>query len=145
MKLSSKTRYSLRILLQIAMDAKERKMVKGREIATKQQISEAYLEQIMIPLKSAGLVSTIRGCRGGYSLGKIPEEITVLNIIEIFEGKIEFADCKPDGDKCKMLEQCFTSGIWSELSVALGVAAAKITLASIIEKQANRNSKEYII
>jgi Rrf2 family protein len=145
MRLSSKTRYSLRILLQIAMNKEERKMVKGHEIATKQRISEAYLEQIMIPLKSAGLVSTIRGCRGGYSLGKAPEEITVLNIIEIFEGKIEFADCKPDGDKCEMFGQCFTRGIWSELSAALGIAASKITLASIIDNQINRNFEGYVI
>lgn len=145
MKLSSKTRYSLRILLQIIMDAEESQTVKGREIAAKQHISEAYLEQIMIPLKSAGLVNTIRGCRGGYSLGKPPEEVTVLNIIELFEGKIEFADCTPDGNKCEMVDRCFTSGIWNELSIALAAAAGKITLASIIEKYANRNSKEYVI
>ena len=145
MKLSSKTRYSLRILLQIILDAEDGQTVKGRQIAAKQHISEAYLEQIMIPLKSAGLVNTIRGCRGGYSLGKSPENITVLNIIELFEGKIEFADCKPNGEKCGMLNQCFTSGIWNELSNALAIAAEKITLASIIEKYANQNSKEYVI
>ena len=145
MKLSSKTRYSLRILIQIILDTKDGQTVKGREIAAKQHISEAYLEQIMIPPKSAGLVNTIRGCRGGYSLGKSPENITVLDIIELFEGKIEFADCKPNGKKCEMLTQCFTTGIWNELSNALAIAAEKITLASIIEKYANQNSKEYVI
>ena len=145
MKLSSKTRYSLRILLQIILDAEEGTTVKGRELASKQHISEAYLEQIMIPLKSAGLVNTIRGCRGGDSLGKSPDDITVLNIIELFEGKIEFADCKPNGDKCGMLDRCFTTSIWNELSTALAAAAKKITLASIIEKNINRNLEEYVI
>jgi Rrf2 family protein len=145
MKLSSKTRYSLRILIQIILDTEDGKAVKGREIAKKQHISEAYLEQIMIPLKASGLVSTIRGCRGGYSLAKAPEDITVLDIIELFEGKIAFADCNPEGKSCEMSDKCFTTGIWNKLSTALGGAAKKITLSSIIEKYANRTLEEYVI
>ena len=68
MKLSTKSRYGLRVLLQIAMDSEKSKVVSGREISRKQEISEPYLEQIMIPLKNAGIVSTVRGCRGGYRL-----------------------------------------------------------------------------
>lgn len=145
MKLSSKTRYSLRIMIQIILDTEDNRAVKGREIAKQQHISEAYLEQIMMPLKSAGLVNTIRGCRGGYSLAKAPDNITVLDIIELFEGKVEFADCKHEGKHCQMLDRCFTAEIWDNLSKALGEAAKKITLASIIEKHVNQTSKEYII
>ncbi len=145
MRFSSKTRYSLRILLQIALEAKDGQVVKGKEIAKQQKISDAYLEQIMIHLKASGLIRTVRGCRGGYALGRSPEEITVLHIIELFEGKIEFADCKTPDKRCEMLDHCFTSAVWQELSQALAEAANKITLASIIEKYASHNIKGYVI
>ena len=86
MKLSTKTRYGLRILLQIAADTENNKKgsVKGKSIAQMQNVSEAYLEQIMIPFKTAGFVKTVRGCNGGYALNRPAESITVLDIIELF-------------------------------------------------------------
>lgn len=145
MQLSTKTRYSLRILLQIAIETESTSAVKGRIIAAKQEISEAYLEQIMIPLKTAGLVSTTRGCNGGYSLSKSPEEITVLDIMELFEGKIEFAQCVKDGRRCTRLDFCPTTKIWEKLSRGLEVEAAKITLSSILDDMKNKETQEYVI
>lgn len=143
MRLSTKSRYSLRILVQLALEAKEGAAVKGRVIAKKQEISEPYLEQIMIPLKSAELVRTIRGCHGGYSLNKTPDEITILDIIELFEGKIEFAECVSDG-KCSLLDSCPTSDVWAHLSNTLRLEASKISLESIIEKIEGQ-TQEYVI
>jgi Rrf2 family protein len=99
----------------------------------------------MIPLKSAELVRTVRGCNGGYSLNKSPEDITILNIIELFEGKIEFAECNAENKgKCSLLDRCFTSEVWAHLSKSLRDEAAKITLASILEK-IDGQTQEYVI
>jgi len=146
MRLSTKARYSLRILVQLAMEKGVTKALRGKDIAKKQCISEPYLEQIMIPLKAALLVSTIRGCRGGYSLNKDAEEITVLDIIELFEGKIQFVNCleKDDGKKCGMYDRCPTTNVWAHLSDTLKNEAAKITLASIVQ-QVREQGQEYVI
>jgi Rrf2 family transcriptional regulator, cysteine metabolism repressor len=144
MKLTTKTRYSLRILVQLALN-KNKQALKGKEIAGKQKISEPYLEQIMIPLKTSALVKTIRGCNGGYTLNKSPESITVLDILELFEGKIEFADCLNQKYKCSLFNSCPTASIWMKLSNALADEARKITLENVIEEYQNPNIQEYVI
>ena len=133
MRLSTKSRYSLRILLQLASEGDNKTPVKGRLIAKQQEISEPYLEQIMIPLKAAELVKTVRGCHGGYTLGKSPEDITTLDIIELFEGRIEF-DSGDSNNKRSFLDECPTTKVWADLSEMLRVEAKKITLASILEQ-----------
>ena len=144
MNLSSKTRYSLRILLQIAEETVERPSVKGKVLASKQKISEPYLEQIMIQLKSSGLVRTTRGCNGGYSLNRAPEEITVLDILELFEGKIQFADGLLN-QKESIHDHCPSTRIWEELSLELERHAAGITLRSILDRMKNPDMQEYVI
>ena len=145
MRLSTKSRYSLRILVQLALEMKTTSAVKGRVIAKKQDLSEAYLEQIMIPLKSAELVRTIRGCNGGYSLNKNPEDVTILHIIELFEGKIEFAEGNGDTSTgSSLLEHCPTTDVWNHLSKTLRDEASKITLASIVDK-IDGQFQEYVI
>ena len=148
MRLSTKTRYGLRILLQIALDCEGKRncSVKGKTIAEKQDISEAYLEQIMIPLKSEGFVKTVRGCHGGYALNRTPEQISVLDLIELFEGRIQLVKCVggEDGD-CTRLEICPTSGVWTKLSEDIRNLAIKITLQSIVEEAKNKGNPEYVI
>ncbi len=144
MKLSTKSRYGLRILLQIALDNKVGKASQGKSISKKQEISEAYLEQIMIPLKNAGLVRTTRGCNGGYFLNKDPEEITVLDIIELFEGEFTLVDCVSDPKSCSRSKNCFTMNVWKKLANAFKATAGKITLAAILE-DSKGISADYII
>ncbi len=144
MKLSTKPRYGLRILLQIAIDNKEGKAAQGRQIAKKQDISEPYLEQIMIPLKNAGYVRTTRGCNGGYFLNRKPEEITILDIIELFEGEFSLVECVTDPKACTRTKTCYTINVWKKLATTFKNAAEKITLASILEEQKGPSS-EYII
>ncbi len=145
MKLSTKSRYGLRILLQIAIDESNKPAVKGKIISEKQEISEAYLEQIMIPLKNSGIVRTIRGCNGGYALNRDPEEITVLDIIELFEGKLELVKCIDDPENCNRCDICLTRGVWERLSETLRREADKITLKNIMETMRNKNKPEYVI
>ena len=144
MRLSTKSRYGLRILLQIAMDNRDGKAAQGKSISKKQEISEPYLEQIMIPLKNAGLVRTTRGCNGGYFLNKDPKDITILNVIELFEGELNLVDCVSDKKNCSRIKDCQTSNVWKKIAKSLRDTADKITLASILEEH-KENASEYVI
>jgi Rrf2 family protein len=146
MRLSTKVRYGARILLQIALDTREISAVKGKDIARKQNISEAYLEQIMIPLKSKGLIKTVRGCNGGYALKKEAEAITVLDIIELFEGRVELVKCAEGSKMCKRKSLCVTAEVWESLSNAIRNEASKITLKELADKAAAKTAgMEYVI
>ena len=90
MNLSSKTRNGLRILLHVAQEAHCGRLAQGKDIALKQRINEPYLEQIMLSLKVAGLVRTVRGRNGGYTLACAPETISLLDIIQVCEGILIF-------------------------------------------------------
>ncbi len=142
MKFSTKVRYGLRILLQIAIESQKKDYVQGKAIAKAQKLSEAYLEQIMIPLKNAGFVKTARGCSGGYALRKDPSEITVLDLIELFEGPLVLADCVEDKRSCSQVKTCYTHLIWKELSEKFRNAAAEISISDIASK---KSINEYII
>ena len=146
MRLSTKSRYGLRILVQIALDnLNGKKLAQGRVIATRQDITDAYLVQIMIRLKRGGIIGTVRGCNGGYELRKQPEEITVLEVIELFEGTISLADCSKGNTKCKQTEKCSTTHVWLHLSDLFRNEAGKITLASIVEDYQKNTSHDYVI
>ncbi len=138
MKISTKSRYGLRILADIAINMKKGEASKGRDIAERQNLTEAYLEQIMIPLKSNGFIRTQRGCKGGYILNKSLKEITVLNIIESFEGKINFVDCV-DTHECDMLTKCATRNVWCELSDVFREKASSITLQDIVDSHHSKS------
>jgi len=147
MKLSTKTRYGLRILAQIALEnAAGHRLARGRTIAKKQGITDAYLEQIMIPLKQSGLVGAVRGCNGGYELRKPLSEITVLDLIELFEGAVAFSSCLKEGGKCPRMDKCLTRDVWADLSSRFREDAGSITLESIIEKYRGESaSGDYVI
>lgn len=146
MKLSTKSRYGLRILLQIALDRLNgKKLSQGRTISAKQEITDAYLEQIMIPLKRGGVIGTVRGCNGGYELRKAPEDVTVLEVIELFEGEISLAECVRGNEKCHRTEKCPTLNVWQHLAKVIREEAGSITLASIIEDYQKNASNDYII
>jgi Rrf2 family transcriptional regulator, cysteine metabolism repressor len=88
MKLSTRTSYGTQLLLHLVLNYEER-LISLNEIAKTEKISEKYLSKIIIPLKAANLVKSVRGAHGGYALAKAPEEITLKNIVEILDGKIE--------------------------------------------------------
>ncbi|MGM0442927.1 MAG: RrF2 family transcriptional regulator [Fibrobacterota bacterium] len=147
MRLSTKTRYGLRILVQLAETNETGGAVKGRVLAKEQEISEPYLEQIMIPLKGAGFVTTIRGCNGGYVLGTDPEKITVLQLIELFDGPIEFSSCRDMGENspCNRIDRCPSTYVWDHLSKAMRREAEKFTLREIVERHKDKEIQEYVI
>lgn len=139
MKISTKSRYGLRILVDIAINLKQGEATKGRDIAKRQDITEAYMEQIMIPLKSNGIVRALRGCKGGYIINKPLAEITVLDILECFEGKVSLVDCV-DADDCKRLKICPTRFVWQDISSVIREKASSITIQDILDSYTAKNS-----
>ena len=130
MKLSTKPRYGLRILAQIAADGGDKTPVSGKEVARKQDISIAYIEQIMIPLRNAGIVRTVRGRNGGYLLDRPAKDISLLEIIELFEGPLELVDDPVSNDATE---------IWQRLSQVLRTEAESITVADLADQLSSHN------
>ena len=89
-------------------------------------------------------VRTTRGCNGGYFLNKDPREITILNVIELFEGEFTLVDCVSDEKNCPRIKNCQTSNVWKKIAKSLRDTADKITLASILEEH-KENASEYVI
>jgi Rrf2 family cysteine metabolism transcriptional repressor len=124
LKLSTKPRYGLRILAQMVADGGNNVPVSGKAIARKQGISVAYIEQILIPMRNAGLVRTIRGPKGGYLLDRPASDISLLEIIELFEGRLELVE---DRDRTS------ASVLWNRLSQVIRDEAETITVATLAE------------
>jgi Rrf2 family protein len=134
MRLSTKSRYGVRILAQIAIESRNgNKTPSGKIIAAKQNITEGYLEQIMIPFKHAGFVGTVRGCNGGYKLLKSEERISVLDIIELFEGRVRLASCHKQCARDGNVKNCPTFEVWSRLEKLFREEAASITIREIVD------------
>lgn len=116
MKLSTKGRYGLRAMLDMAL-SEEAGPIASHTIAQRQEISERYLEQLLIPLKQAGLVKSIRGSQGGYILGRAPQDILVGDIIRVLEGPLAPVDCvnEVNPDECKRADYCVTRMIWARV------------------------------
>jgi Rrf2 family protein len=143
MNIPSKTRCGLRILLQLAIEGTNGKAVKGWSIAKRQNISEVYLQQLMLVLRKHKLVKATRGCNGGYILNSPPEEISMLDVIEAFEGKVDFSD--PEAEEGRIAGSVYASTIaaWHSLAGQFTIEASRLTLKEIIGL--NKNKQEYVI
>src|SRR5512135_1483708 len=137
MKLSTKIRYGARAMLELASHYGEGP-VELKEIARSQDISIKYLEQVIIPLRTAGLVKSVRGSKGGYSLAKPPSEVCLFDVIETLEGPINLVDCITDPRACKKSLSCVTRDIWGEVSAALQGVLKSITLEELVRRKAEK-------
>ena len=137
MKISTKGRYALRLMLDIALnDAKT--PVRIKDIAERQQISDKYLEQIVSSLNKAGFVKSLRGPQGGYRLTKKPEEYTVGMILRLIEGSLAPVACLDDDiNNCTRADRCPTLILWEKLYDAISEVVDNITLADLIKKKKN--------
>jgi Rrf2 family protein len=131
-----------RILIQLALNYNTGVSVKGKTLSETQDITEPYIEQIMISLKRSGMVRAERGCAGGYLLSRPPESITLLEVIELFEGKLELVRCTKGSQTCARMPICETTRVWKRLSEAFRREAAAVTLAHIIEESAQGKLKQ---
>lgn len=144
MKISTKGRYALRLMLDLAIrDTGE--PVRIRDIAARQEISEKYLEQIISVLNKAGYVRSVRGPQGGYHLMKEPAQYTVGMILRLTEGSLAPVACL-DGDvnTCERQENCVTLRLWQMLNQAVSDVVDRITLADLVEWHEQKGA-DYII
>jgi Rrf2 family protein len=106
-----------------------------KEIAKKENISLKYLEQVIIPLRSAGLVKSVRGSKGGYSLAKSPSGIFLNDLVEILEGPVDLIECLRDPRACQKSSSCVTRDIWKEVSEAIYRIFHSVTLEEMVNRK----------
>ena len=134
MKFSTRARYGLRMMVEMARELKTDKLVQLGKIAKVTGLSDNYLAQLAIPLKNQGLLIGISGKNGGYRLAKPPEEISVSQIVKAVSGDVKITDCVDNPDICLNSSFCEARLIWVIVNDALTSALEKFTLADLIEK-----------
>ena len=138
MKISTKGRYAVRVMLDLALN-NTGECIKVKEIASRQGISEKYLEQIIAVLNKAGYVKSVRGAQGGYRLSKDPAEYTVGMILRLTEGSMAPVACLEDGaDVCERCDTCETLEVWKDIYSAVNEVIDSVTLADLLERRQKR-------
>jgi len=144
MKISTKGRYALRLMLDLAI-YNTGEPVSLKDIARRQEISEKYLEQIISILNKGGMVRSIRGSGGGYVLRKKPEEVTVGMVLRLTEGSLAPVACVEEGaEVCQREDQCVTTIVWKRLNDAINGVVDGITLADLAEWEKEK-ADQYVI
>ena len=134
MKISTKGRYALRMMIEFGLNLDQ--CTKISQVAIRQGISDKYLEQIVTLLHRAGYVRSSRGAQGGYMLTRKPEEYTVGMILRQTEGSLSPVACLEDEKNlCKRADSCATLGIWKQLEDAISNVVDHATLADLVEEQ----------
>ncbi len=134
MKLSTKGRYGVRLMIDLATHYGEGPILL-REIAKREEISEKYLSNLVNPLKATGLVEATRGVHGGYVLGKAPTEITMKEIVEVLEGPLCLVECVEKPSACDRSARCIAHDLWRETANGMTQVLGKYTLADLVERQ----------
>ena len=131
MRLSTKSRYGTRLLLDLAC-RKDTGYVQLGEVAKRLDVSMKYLEQIILPLKRAKYVESIRGAKGGHRLAMRPEDISVGEVVALLEGGPELVACQSVPGYCEKTDTCRTRVLWQEASKAFFDKLNTVTLADLI-------------
>lgn len=136
MKLSTKGRYGLRAMLDLALNSEHGETVSIQSIAERQNISESYLEQLVRKLRAADLVKSVRGAGGGYQLARPSSEISVGDVLRALEGSIEAVSCVSTDDRisCDQADLCVTRLVWERVNTAIENAVDSITLFQLVEE-----------
>ncbi|HPU08754.1 MAG TPA: Rrf2 family transcriptional regulator [Candidatus Atribacteria bacterium] len=130
-RFSTRSRYGLRFMIELALFYDSKNLVFLREIAEKEDISEKYLTQLAIPLRARGLISSRRGAGGGYRLSRPPAQITAKEVIEALEGGIFPVDCLENPDLCSRVPFCAARKMWKELQDKISETLEKFTLEDL--------------
>ncbi len=137
MKLSTRGRYGLRALLDLALHQGDG-LVPLKDIARRQEISLSYLERLTAPLIAAGLVSSTRGARGGIKLVRPPSQIRISEVIEALEGSIGPVECVGDPSHCQRSALCASRDIWSGLRQAIFQVLDSTSLQDLVDRQGEK-------
>lgn len=149
MKLSTRGRYGIKAMLDLAMHANE-SQVSLKSIAERQEISENYLEQLFALLRKNGLVKSVRGAQGGYMLARHPEQITVGSVLRSLEGSLAPVECVSEDstNRCDRENACVTRLVWAKIRDRVNEVVDSITLQDLVNeynKMNNGNDYMYYI
>ena len=135
LKLSTKGRYGLKAMLDLALNSPEG-AVTIKSIAERQSLSENYLEQLFLSLRKANLIKSIRGAQGGYIITKDPKEITVGDILRALEGSLSPVECidKEGSDKCNRSDYCVSQVIWKKIRDGINQVVDSISLNDMMNE-----------
>ena len=136
MKLSTRSRYGARIVLELARRMDDGPVQVG-EISNSQQISVKYLEQLIRTLKQARFVTSVRGPKGGHMLTKHPDEITLGQIVRLFEGQSELVECISAPENCPMAVDCRVRLAWKDATQALYKCLDGISISDLMKESIN--------
>lgn len=145
MKISTKGRYALRMLVDLA-ERKDEGFIALKDIAARQDISKKYLEQIVAVLNISGILVSNRGNQGGYKLAHSPSSYSVGDILRVTEGGLAAVSClEGDENFCERKNQCPTLFVWEGLNEAVNNYLDGITLQDIIDRKADASNFDYVI
>jgi Rrf2 family protein len=130
-KLSTRSRYGARILIDLARHSDQRPVQIG-EISKRQDISVKYLEQLIRPLKQAKLVTSVRGPKGGHLLAEKPENITLGQVVRLFEGQSDLVECVSYPERCPMSDDCQVRLAWKDATQVLYEKLDDTTIADVM-------------
>ncbi len=146
MKISARTRYGLRILLDVAQHERDVSPRTIGAIAESQDISAAFISRLAVPLKRAHLIHAERGVGGGLRLARSPEDITLLDISEALDGPVSVLKCLARPKSCRRHAKCPARDIWGDLNTTIKNALASVTLSSVMKRLgATDTSGDYCI
>ena len=138
MKVSTKGRYALRLMVDLGINGGDNKYIPLKDVSDRQCISVKYLEQIVTPLHRAGLVRSTRGAQGGYRLSRSPERYTAGEILRAIEGSMAPIAClETDINECERYEECPTVGFWEGMYKVISDYMESVTLQDLIEDHIN--------
>ena len=132
MKLSTRSRYGTRILVDLARN-KDKGPIQIGEISKRQDISVKYLEQLIRPLKKAKLVTSVRGPKGGHLLAEKPENISLGQIVRLFEGQSDLVECVSNPETCNMADDCQVRLAWKDATRVLYEKLDSTTIADLMK------------
>ena len=144
MKLSTRSRYGTRAILELAQNYGEGPL-QIKIIARHQDISVKYLEQLMSTLKSGGLVRSIRGSKGGYMLAKAPIQIKLSDVFNCLEGPLNTVECLENESICARTADCVARGVWAQVQEVIINVLESITLQDLVNRAKKDRMPDYQI
>jgi len=140
-KISTRGRYGVRATLDLAINY-GKGPISLKDIAQRQAVSPKYLEQLLVSLKRAGILKSIRGAYGGYELAKHPSQIKLDEVMQALEGPIAPVECVIDPKACDRVGSCAAHDVWKKMKNAINGLLESITLQDLAEQQNQKTQSE---
>ncbi|AFS79649.1 transcriptional regulator, Rrf2 family [Gottschalkia acidurici 9a] len=144
MRLSTKGRYGLRAMIDLAINSKG-EQVALYSIAERQNISVSYLEQVFAILRKSGLVNSIKGAQGGYMVADDPSNITVGTILRALEGNLSVVEESEELEDTRSVEYCLRINVWDKINESINNVVDSMTLEDLVEEYKRMNGKDNLM